>query len=72
MKLEKNEYTTESFLEFLKKKFEKKISGEEFTTNDIAQYLIRGRIPYRYGRYKLTSKKQQGIRIITVKEEKQN
>ena len=66
MKLEKGEYTTKKFLELLKSEFKQKINGRQFTTNDVAQYILRGYTPYRYGRYKLTAKTQEGIRIITV------
>lgn len=66
MTLEKNEYTTDSLIKLLEKKFKKKVTGEPFDKNDIAQYILRGMTPYRYGGYKLTSKKQAGIRIITA------
>lgn len=68
MKLEKNEFSTESLIKFLEKKYGKKITNTPFDKNDIAQYLERGMIPYRYGGYKITSKKQDGIRIITLQE----
>lgn len=67
MKLASGEFTTTSFLNFLKSEFEKKINGKEFTSNDVAQYLIKGYTPYRYGRLKLSSKIEDGIRIIKVK-----
>lgn len=66
MKLETNEYTAESLLKLLEDKFKQKITGQPFDKNDIAQYLIRGMIPYRYGGQKLTSKKQDGVRIIVI------
>lgn len=66
MKLEKNEYTTKTLIEFLTKKYEEKTTGEEFNSSDIAQYLRRGMTPYRYGGFKLSSKKEKGIRIITL------
>lgn len=65
MKLEKNEFTTDSLIEFLTKKYGKKITGEPFNNNDISQYLQRKMIPYRYGGHKLSVKKTAGIRIIT-------
>lgn len=68
MKLAKGEYTTQGFLEFLKQKFIKKTTGKEFTPNDVAQYLLRGRTPYRYGFMKLNSSKIDGVRIICVVE----
>lgn len=66
MKLEEGEYTTQSFIEFLKKTYGNKIGGKEFTANDIAQYLLRGYTPYRYGNLKITASTQDGIRIIKV------
>lgn len=70
MKLEDNEFTTQSFIEHLTKMFGSKINGETFNTNDIAQYLIKGYTPYRYGRIELTCKTQDGIRLITVVDKK--
>lgn len=66
MKLEKNEYTTQSFLEFLEKKFGKKMTGAPFDKNDIFHYIRRGYTPYRYGGLKLKAKKQNGVRIIII------
>lgn len=66
MKLEENEYTTESFLELLTEKFGLKITGEPFTANDVAQYLIRGYTPYRYGYIKISATVEKGVRIIKV------
>lgn len=70
MKLEKGEYTTKGFIEYLQKRFGGKINGKKFTNNDIAQYLIKGRIPYRYGRTEITSKMYDGVRIITIVDSK--
>jgi hypothetical protein len=66
MNLEENEYTTTSFLELMKERFGVKLSGEEFTGNDVAQYLIRGYTPHRYGNFKITSQVIKGVRIIKV------
>jgi hypothetical protein len=66
MKLEKNEYTTDSLIAYLEKKYGKKITDEPFNKNDVSQYLQRGMIPYRYGGQKISSKKQDGVRIITI------
>lgn len=66
MKLEDNEYTTESFLALLKEKYGKKLSGEDFTTNDLAQYLMRGYTPHRYGNIKISSEIVHGVRIIKI------
>lgn len=66
MQLEENEYTTESFLALLKERYGKKLSGEDFTTNDLAQYLIRGYTPHRYGNIKISSEIVHGIRIIKI------
>jgi hypothetical protein len=67
MKLAKGEYTTSGFLEFLKSEYKKKVNGKEFTSNDIAQYLLRGYTPYRYGGLKISSLLEEGVRIIKVK-----
>lgn len=69
MQLEKNEFTTDSLLKWLEKKYETKVSGKAFSKNDIGQYLKRDMMPYRYGGEKLTSKKVNGIRVITKGEE---
>ena len=67
MNLESNEYTTKTFLDYLIETFGVKINGKEFTTNDVAQYLIRGYTPHRYGNIQISSSEQTGVRIITVK-----
>lgn len=69
MQLEVGEYTTQGFLDFLKEKYGKKINGKEFTSNDVAQYLLRGYTPHRYGNLKISTSSQEGIRIIKVKQE---
>jgi hypothetical protein len=66
MKLEKNEFTTDSLIEYLKKTYGQKVTGEDFNKNDVSQYLGRGMIPYRYGGNKISSKKEKGVRIITM------
>lgn len=66
MKLEANEYTTESFISMLTKKYGKKVSGKDFNGSDIAQYLMRGMTPYRYGALSIDSKRVGGMRIIVV------
>lgn len=66
MKLEKGEYTTKGFIEYLQKKHGGKVTGNKFTNNDIAQYIIKGHLPYRYGRTKITSKMYDGVRIIKI------
>ncbi len=68
VELTKHEYTTETFLAWLKKKYGKKLSGEEFNTNDVGQYLLREMLPFRYSGRKLTSRKVAGVRIITIGE----
>ena len=68
MKFEKDEYTTQTFITFLKKRFKKKLTGEEFNSSDVAQYLMRGYTPHRYGNIAISSKIDNGIRVITVKE----
>lgn len=66
MNLAKNEYTTQTLLDLLKKKYKKKITGEEFNHSDIAQYCLRGNIPYRYGGQKLKVSRDKGVKIIQV------
>lgn len=70
MKLEKNEYTTQTFLALLKEKYGSKINDKDFTSNDVAQYLIRGYTPHRYGNIQIGSKVENGIRIIIIKTKK--
>ena len=67
MELGKNEYTIQSLLEYLQKKYKEKITGKEFNHSDVAQYCLRGNLPYRYGGNKLLIKKESGIKIITLK-----
>ncbi len=69
MKFEKGEYTTKTFLEYLKGKYGTKLTGEEFNASDVAQYLMRGYTPHRYGNTKITSKLENGIRIIKIENE---
>lgn len=66
MKLEKNEYTTSGLLDYLREKYKCKLNGKMFTTNDVAQYIIRGMIPHRYGGEKISAALCQNVRIITV------
>jgi hypothetical protein len=66
MKLGKNEHTTESLIEYLTKRYGAKLSKEPFCKNDIGQYLNRGMVPYRYGGGKISSVKENGVRIITL------
>lgn len=66
MQLGENEYTTTSFVEMLTEKYGTKLSGEAFTNNDIAQYLIRGYTPHRYGNIQISSTVEAGVRIIKV------
>lgn len=68
MKLEKNEYTTDTFIDYLNSKYGSKITEEPFNKNDVAQYVKRGMTPYRYGALKLSSKRQFGIRIIVIED----
>lgn len=71
MKLEKNEYTTKGFLQYLKRKFKKKPNGVPFTLNDVHQYCLRGYLPYRYGGHHLEVQNIEGIKIIKlIKNEK--
>lgn len=66
MILEANEYTTRTFLDFLKNKFKTKINKKDFTKNDVAQYLIRGYTPHRYGNLHLKTYLQEGIKIVKI------
>lgn len=77
MKLEKGEMTTRGLIEHIEKSHPRKVDkvvkgktvkGNYFTPNDIAQYLLRGMIPYRYGGEKITSTIQNGVRIIKFKD----
>jgi hypothetical protein len=66
MQLEENEFTTESLLQYFHDTYGVKLTGNPFNKNDIGQYLARGTTPYRYGHFKITSKKVGGIRVITL------
>lgn len=66
MQLAPNEYTTNSLIAYLTKKFGKKISGQSFNHSDIAQYGMRGYLPFRYGGDKITISHSSGIKIITL------
>lgn len=66
MQLGENEFTTSSLISHLTKVHTKKISGEDFNHSDVAQYCIRGYLPYRYGGNSITIKYQEGIKIITL------
>lgn len=66
MKFEKGEYTTQTFIDYLTKKYKTKLSGEPFNSSDVAQYLLRGYTPHRYGNEQIKSKIENGIRIITI------
>ena len=67
MTLEPNEYTIQSLIEYLNKKYKKK-SGKKFNISDVSQYLIRGYLPYRYGGQLITTKKESGVKIIILHE----
>ncbi len=69
MTLEENEYTIQTFIEYMNKNFKKK-TGERFNISDIFQYLLRGYLPYRYGGKLITDRKESGIKIITIHENK--
>ena len=70
MQFAKNEYTTQALIEELKSKYKKKITGQDFTFSDIAQYLRRGMIPYRYGGQKIEATKVSGVRVIRILQDK--
>lgn len=69
MTLEQNEYTIQSLIEYLNKNYKKK-SGKKFNISDVSQYFIRGYLPYRYGGQLITIKKENGVKIITLHENK--
>lgn len=66
MKLAKNEFTTSSLLRFLEDEYGTKLSGKHFNQSDIAQYCLRGNLPYRYGGNKLKIDYVENIKIITL------
>ncbi len=70
MKFDKNEYTTQALIDELKKNYNTKVSGEDFNSSDIAQYLKRGMIPYRYGGQKIEATKVSGVRVIKILQDK--
>ena len=66
MKFAKNEYTFETLLNYLVDNFKTKSTGESFNKSDIAQYLIRGKLPKRYGGNKLVKNNIDGVNIIVM------
>ena len=73
MTLEENEYTIQSLIDKLNKKYKKKFKkgpGKEFNHSDICQYCLRGYIPYKYGGEIIETSIQHGIKIITLHENK--
>tara|TARA_R110001599_G_scaffold162598_9_gene351868 strand:+ start:1448 stop:1678 length:231 start_codon:yes stop_codon:yes gene_type:complete len=66
MRLNSNEYTFETLVDYLVKNYTNKSTGEDFNKSDIAQYLIRGRLPRKYGGNKIAKASQHGISIITM------
>lgn len=72
MQLDTNEFTTNSLIIYLTKKFGKKISGYDFNHSDIAQYCMRGYLPFRYGGDKITIKHDSGIKIISLSQADNN
>lgn len=68
MTLEQNEFTTNSLVSYLNNEFGGKLSNKNFNHSDIAQYCIRGYLPYRYGGNKLLIKYEEGIKIIVLGE----
>ncbi|MEK6881518.1 MAG: hypothetical protein AABY22_17985 [Nanoarchaeota archaeon] len=68
MKLNKNEYTFDTLLNYLTDKFKTKSTGEPFNKSDIAQYLIRKKLPKRYGGNKLEKTNMEGVNIIIMGE----
>jgi len=70
MRLNSNEYTFETLVEHLTEKHGKKSTGEDFNKSDVAQYLIRGKLPKKYGGHKIEKSSQHGIAIITMSKAK--
>lgn len=68
MQLDENEYTISSLIDYLENKYGNKITGKSFNSSDIAQYCMRGYIPFRYGGNKLTFKYIKGVKVITIGE----
>jgi hypothetical protein len=64
MIIEENEYTPSGLVAYCNTNF-KKTNNKPFTMNDIQQYVKLGRIPYKYGKLKIT-KKRDNIQKITI------
>lgn len=47
--IEPGVYDTKTLLNLFKKEFRTKVNGNNFTTNDIYQYVLKGFIPHSYG-----------------------
>jgi len=68
MNLKSNEFTIQGLIKHLNDRFGSKITGNPFNDYDIAQYCIKGNIPYRYGGNKIVIRKIQGIKIIKLED----
>lgn len=68
MELKDGEYTTNSLIAFLTKKFGQKTTKKDFNHSDIAQYCLKGYLPYKYGGNKLTVTYPGGIKIIKLED----
>lgn len=66
MKFDQNEHTTEMLIKRLEKKYGTKTSGSPFNKNDVQQYILRGRIPYKYGGEYVSAKNKSGVRVIIL------
>jgi hypothetical protein len=68
MELQDNQHSIKSLKDMLNKKYGSKVSGEKFNDSDIAQYCLRGALPYRYGGNELKVESVKGFKIITIGE----
>lgn len=66
MILEKEEYTVRMLIDYLNHKFGGKITGEKFTHNDVAQYIKRKMLPYRYGGHTIKVIKTHDITTVKL------
>lgn len=64
--LKSGEYTPKSLLDKLVEVFSKKSNGSEFTSNDVYQYILKGKLPFSLGGNIIQIKEKIGIKTKLV------
>lgn len=64
----KHKFTTTKLVELLNEEYGEKKSGEPFTTNDIQQYLRRGKLPMYIGGHpiKRFNNEKTGTKLVEI------